>query len=162
MAVYLGSNKVAGSGTNADVSFARVSKTDTVSLTSETTLQNLTRISEMGDYVCDTTNHRIIIKNTTLVQVSGKICGNGYASIFTKLIEAETGNHIIAGGERRTIVQFAGNNYWSIGLPTITVELDPSKTYYLSLSASPYNTDSFHLNSGFEGNSTWFSALKIK
>ena len=114
-----------------------------------------------GDFTADISNNRIIIKNTTLLEVSGLTCGNGYA-LIVYCVDDINGNKIEDNTGRQTLVQFAGNGYWQVSLPNKVYELDPTKEYYLTLYASGYNGSTFSINNGFSKYGTWLQAKKIK
>lgn len=115
---------------------------------------------EYGDYKADTENWRLEIKNTTLVEVTGVVSGNGYASCLFYLYD-DTNTIINSLRSNGILVQFAGNGYWQVPMPSIVFELDPTKTYYIKLFAQGYNSQNFDLNNGFGKNGTWMAAKKI-
>lgn len=130
--------------------------------TSETTVTGWEDPISYGDFTADISNNRIIIKNTTLLEVSGLTCGNGYA-IIKYNVDDTNGNEIEGNNAgRQTLVQFAGNGYWQVSLPNKVYELDPTKKYYLTLRANAYNGDTFCMNNGFGKYGTWLQAKKLK
>lgn len=117
----------------------------------------------IGDYVADTNNNRIIIKNTTFVEVGGYTAGCGNGSVEYSLKESSEETSLLGNGgwlifQGNTI----GNGYWAMPLKTCIVELDPTKIYYLKLMASGYNDQNFAMNNGFGKNATNIYAKKLK
>lgn len=117
----------------------------------------------IGDYVADVANNRIIIKNTTLVEVGGNTAGSGDGSIKYSLKES-SGDTSLLGNEGWFIFQGndVGSGYWAMSLKTCIVELDPTKIYYLQLTASGYNEQTFAMNNGFGKFATNIYARKLK
>lgn len=116
-----------------------------------------------GEYEANASRGELVIKNTELIQLSGKIAGLGYA-VVEYLVNDSSGNSAIINSETgnpRALYQFGGNKYWSTSLPTMYLSLDVNKTYYIKLRISGYN-ETFSLNTGFGKYATWISALKIK
>lgn len=132
---------------------------DTV-ISGSTLITGFDNAQNYGDYVADTTNSRLIIKNTSLVQLCALASGLGSAGV-SYVIYDSNGNEIDTTPSKNMLIQPAGNAYWQIPLPTVTIELDPTKTYYIYLKAGPYNVTDFHLNGGFGAGGTWISATKI-
>lgn len=129
-------------------------------ITEETKITGFKNAINYGYYTADITNSRLEIKNTTLCQLSGLVCGLGSNRCYYKIFDSE-GTELDLDLEIKTLYQFGGNGYWQAPLPTITVELDPTKTYYIYLYCNKYNADSFLLNAGFGSNGTWIGATKI-
>lgn len=149
-------------GTN-DVSFASmVTNFSNKSITAnDTRITGFTDAVSHGDYTASTSDNQLIIKNTSLCQISGATCGNGFSWLRLIIYEAsnESSNNRIVS---MLLSQPGGNGYWALALPTATVSLDPNKTYYLRMLAAPYNNSTFRMNDGFGNAYTWMSALKIK
>lgn len=117
-------------------------------------------VMSYGDYTADSTTGRLIIKNTRLVQLHGLISGS--SSALAKFLLYDENNNLIDGSvEGRILYQPAGNGYWQIPLSPRIFELDPNKTYYVTLEVGVYNADRFYMNNGFGTNGTWISAEKI-
>ena len=116
----------------------------------------------IGDYVADVANNRIIIENTTLVEVGGNTAGSGNGSIRYSLKESIGGTSLIRN-DGWFIFQGGnvGSGYWSMPLKTCIVKLDPTKIYYLQLTASGYNEPIFSMNNGFGKFATNIYAKKI-
>lgn len=114
-----------------------------------------------GDYSCDIANNRLIIKNTSIVELGGWISGNGYAAAQLRIYNLATDEEITYNSPNWTVIQFAGNGFWSTTLPHIIQDLDNTQTYYVILLVQPYNTDSFALNDGFSNRGTYIYAKKI-
>lgn len=129
-------------------------------ISGSTLITGFNNAQNYGDYVADTTNSRLIIKNTSLVQLCASASGLGSAGV-SYVIYDSNGNEIDTTPSKNMLIQPAGNAYWQIPLPTVTIELDPTKTYYIYLKTGPYNVTDFHLNGGFGAGGTWISATKI-
>ena len=131
--------------------------------TSETTVTGWEDPISYGDLTADISKNRIIIKNTTLLEVSGNTAGCLNASIRYSLKESNGGNSLL-GNEGWLLFQGSGigNNYWSLPLKTCIVELDPSKIYYLQLLANGYRNDNFEMNNGFGKYATFIQAKKLE
>lgn len=147
------------------ISFAQmITNFDSRSYTYTGWLQKVTgwtKYTELGDYQVDTTNSRIIIENTTLLEIFGSTGGNGYGEITYDIVDTD-GNSMLTDYSTKMLYQFGGNYFWRANLQTCIVQLDPTKTYYLSLYAKGYNNKNFVMNDGFGASSTWLSALKLK
>lgn len=114
-----------------------------------------------GDYSCDITNNRLIIKNTSIIEIGGWISGNDYAAAQLRIYNLTTNEEITYSCPNWTVIQFAGNGFWSTTLPHMIQELDNTQTYYVILLVQPYNTDDFSLNDGFTKKGTFIYAKKI-
>ena len=112
---------------------------------------------ELGDYECDTLNNRLIIKNTSLCHIAGAIAGNGYLWTRIRVFEDGVSEQINEWG---VLIQTYGNGYFCTPLQSPDVQLNPEKTYYVTLDISGYH-QSFNLNAGFGPRATWISARKI-
>ena len=112
---------------------------------------------EYGDYETDIINNQLIVRNTTICQISGALAGNGYVWARVRISEADTDTQIEDIG---VLMQPSGNEYFTIPLQTMDLLLDPEKTYYVRLIIGAYRKD-FNLNSGFGSDATWISARKI-
>jgi hypothetical protein len=112
---------------------------------------------EFGDYEVDTTNNRLVIKNTKIVEISGTTSGSGYGIAQIAVLNED--ERILYFS--KNLFQFGGNGYWSCPLATSLVELDPAKTYYVILEAGGYNQN-FSMNNGFGAGFTNIQAKKIK
>lgn len=112
-----------------------------------------------GDYLADVENGRLIIKNTSIVRLTGSIAGKGYAWAGYGIYEVDGTPVTVA--RPYILYQFEGNGYWQAPLQTVDVELEPTKEYYVILNAHAYNNEEFAMNNGFSNNATWISALKI-
>lgn len=112
---------------------------------------------EFGDYECDVINNRLVVRNTTLCQLSGAFGGNGFAWARINVYEQVSNTNLYSLG---TLVQPAGNKFHLSPLQTQDIVLDPTKAYYVELYVSGYN-EAFTLNSGFATDVTWISARKI-
>lgn len=115
-----------------------------------------------GDIVADTSNNRIVIKNTKLLEISGYTSGCLNACLFYKLKEKGTDNDLLSGAGTLFQGSGVGNNYWALPLKVFTVELEPTKTYYLQLAAKGYNGQPFEMNNGFGKYATSIQAKKLK
>lgn len=115
-----------------------------------------------GDITADTSNNRIVIKNTKLLEISGYTGGCLNAWIYYILKEKDTDNDLLSGAGTLFQGSGVGNNYWALPLKVFTVELDTSKIYYLQLSARGYNGKSFDMNNGFGKYATKIQAKKLK
>ena len=146
------------------VSFASMhTNFGTKEFASETTVTGWEDPISYGDFTADISNNRIIIKNTTLVEVGGNTAGSGNGSIQYSLKESSGGTSLIgSGGWFIFQGSGVGNNYWSLPLKTCIVELDPSKIYYLQLIANGYRGQYFDMNNGFGKYATCIQAKKIK
>lgn len=130
-------------------------------ITEETTIEGWEGAVNIGDYIADTVNNRLIIKNTELLQLSGMICGIGNATIDFVIKESD-GTKIGEVGTFRTLVT-CGSDYWSANLKNVLVPLDKTKIYHITLVANKYGTDKeFSMNNGFGKYGTEMAALKIK
>ena len=131
--------------------------------TSETTVTGWEDPISYGDFTADISNNRIIIKNTTLLEVSGYTAGALNAIVEYSLKENSGGSSLL-GAEGRFLFQGdgVGNGYWALPLRTCIVELDPSKIYYLQLIANGYHGQYFDMNNGFGKYATCIQAKKIK
>lgn len=112
---------------------------------------------EYGDYKIDPSNNRLIIKNTTICELSGAWGGVDYAWARLNVMDGDTELESFP-----VLVQAAGNGYWFSPLHTVLIELDPTKTYYITMTIAAYNVNSFTLNAGFGHSATWIGAKKIK
>ena len=126
----------------------------------DTWIKGFTNAVSYGDYSASTSGNQLVVKNTTLCQISGSTCGRGAGWIRLIVVESSNTNEWI--DQTMILSQPSGNTYWSAPIPMKIVKLDPSKTYYIRIIAAPYNNDEFSMNSGFSSDNTWFSALKIK
>ena len=116
----------------------------------------------IGDYVADVANNRIIIENTTLVEVGGNTAGSGNGNIQYSLKESIGGTSLIrSNGWLLFQGGNVGSGYWAMPLKTCIVKLDPTKIYYLQLTASGYNEQNFSMNNGFGKFATTIYAKKI-
>lgn len=130
-------------------------------ITEETTIEGWEGAVNIGDYIADTVNNRLIIKNTELLHLSGMICGIGNATIDF-VIEESDGTKIGQIATFRTLVT-CGSNYWSTNLKNVLVPLDKTKIYHITLVADKYGTDQeFCINNGFGKYGTEMAVLKIK
>lgn len=112
---------------------------------------------EYGDYETDIINNQLIVRNTTICQISGALAGNGYVWARVRVYEADTETQIEDMG---VLMQPSGNEYFTIPLQTMDLQLNPEKTYYIRLMIGAYRKD-FNLNDGFGSDATWISARKI-
>lgn len=117
----------------------------------------------IGDFIADKNNNRLVIKNASLIQLHGMVGGDGGATADFRVYESTDSSLEIDGtNEKQVLYQFGGNGYWHAPLVPMIYQLEPSKTYYVYLYVAPYNTTKFGLNNGFGSNCTWISATKIK
>ena len=117
----------------------------------------------IGDYSYDTSQNGMIIKNTSVLELSGNIAGLGYMWAEWKMyeVEGETLTEISFNVNSKVLYQFTGNGYWSAPLANTIVRLDSTKTYIVKLYAIPYNSIEFRLNDGFGSKGTFICAKKI-
>lgn len=142
-------------------SFCRMSTNFEIkTITENTKIEGFRYAQNFGDYIADVDNSRLVIKNTTLCQLNGLICGHGYTKSHYGFFDSD-GNQVITDSRRDVLYQFAGNSYFQAPLPTLTIELDPNKTYYIYLYVDTYGSETFSLNNGFGADGTWISATKI-
>ena len=112
-----------------------------------------------GDYVADVTNSRLIITNSTVIEVSGASCGSGNAAI--EYVVTDSNNVAVTQLNSTALIDY-GDKYWASSLKNVIYILDPTKTYYIQLKADVYSpTTTFAMNNGFNKKSTWISAKKI-
>lgn len=128
------------------------------SYTSVSAVEGWDKVFEFGDYKVE--ENQIVIKNTTLLQLSGTISGSGGVILFYNIID-EKDNEVIDEPIRKMLYQFNGNGYFMAPLSNMIFELDPSKTYRVGLSVGNYYSDEFSLNNGFGKNGTQLQAKKI-
>lgn len=129
-------------------------------ITNNTKIEGFKNAMSYGDYIADVKKSRLVIKNTKLCQLAGLVCGIGNNRCCYGIFDAD-GNEVIIDVGRNVLYQFGGNGYFQAPLPTLTIELNPSKTYYIFLYAVAYNSNEFLLNAGFGADGTWISATKI-
>lgn len=129
-------------------------------ITSNTKIEGFKSAMSYGDYIADITNSRLIIKNTKLLQLTGLVSGIGNNRCYYGIFDTD-GNEVIIDVGRNVLYQFGGNGYFQAPLSTLTIELNPVKTYYIYLYAVAYNSNEFLLNAGFGADGTWISATKI-
>ena len=148
--------------TSGEVSFASMTTAFTMKSISGDSIQitDFTDGINYGDYTANVTDSYLVIKNTTLCQIGGNTCGQGYGWVRLNLFDAST--DIELATPSMMLAQYGGNGYWSAPLPTRVFELDPEKTYYLKMYAAPYSGSTFNMNNGFGNSNTWMYALKIK
>lgn len=131
-------------------------------ITTETTISNFSRTITVGDYGYDSTNKGIIIRNSTVVKLSGKISGFNGVSTSWYLYNRSDMSKIDIGSRGYTIFINSGNGAVSGALaPLILSDLDPTKEYVLRLSVSPYQSSAFNLNDGFDTDATYITAEKV-
>lgn len=145
-----------------DVSFASMTTNFTTKhiTANDTRITGFTNAISYGDYEASTSNNQLVIRNTTLCQISGSVCGNGYGWLRLIIYNADDEEDNMTA--TMVLTQFGGNEYWAAAVPTVIIKLDPEKTYYLRMIAAPYNGSEFAMNSGFGASNTWMTALKIK
>lgn len=119
---------------------------------------------ENGDLGAYPSRNRLEIKNTSLVVLMGKTCGQYGMSAYFKITDS-AGNNIFTNNQQTDLlIQPSGNKFWSEPLPTTLVVLDPAKTYYVTLWASSYDSGTVgtaYMNNGFGKNGTWMAAIKL-
>lgn len=131
-------------------------------ITTETTLSNFSRTVTVGDYGYDSTNKGIIIRNSTVVKLSGKISGFNGVSTSWYLCNRSDMSKIDIGSRGYTIFINSGNGAVSGALAPLTLsDLDPTKEYVIRLSVSPYQSSAFNLNDGFDTDATYITAEKV-
>lgn len=118
-----------------------------------------------GDLGAYPSRNRLEIKNTSLVVLMGKTCGQYGMVAYLELRDSDD-NLVLGNNQQGSIlVQPTGNQFWSQSLPTMLVKLDSTKTYYVTLRASGYNgSDTYgtaYMNNGFGKNGTWMAAIKL-
>lgn len=117
----------------------------------------------VGGFVADISIGKLLIpKGTKAIEVSGMICGYGYAKVYFGISDKD-GNAPpnFEWQETGVLFQGDGNLYWKLALPTKIVELDEKKSYEIVLSIGGYNEKHFEINAGF-GNNSWIQAKKIR
>lgn len=120
-------------------------------------------VTNIGDYSYDTSQNGMIIKNTSVLELTGKIAGLGHASAewYIYEVDGETLTNTSFDVDNKVVYQFAGNGYMSAPLANTITNLDSTKTYMIKLYVSPYNTTEFQLNNGFGAKGTFICAKKI-
>lgn len=118
-----------------------------------------------GDLGAYPSRNRLEIKNTSLVALMGKTCGQYGMVAYLELRDSDD-NLILGNNQQGSIlVQPTGNQFWSQSLPTMLVKLDSTKTYYVTLWANGYNDGNTYgtayMNNGFGKNGTWMAAVKL-
>lgn len=133
-------------------------------ITNEVQITGWENWQENGDLGAYPSRNRLEIKNTSLVVLMGKTCGQYGMVAYLELRDSD--NNLILGNNQQgsILVQPTGNQYWSQSLPTMLVVLDPAKTYYVTLWAKSYDSGTVgtaYMNNGFGKNGTWIAAVKL-
>lgn len=132
---------------------------NTINITTNQTITSWENPINYGDYVADITNSRLTITNSTIIEVSGASCGNGSASI--EYVVTDSNNNVVTQLSSRTLINY-GDKYWASSLKKVVYILEPTKTYYIQLTANVYAPSTrFLMNNGFNKEGTWISAKKI-
>ena len=117
-----------------------------------------------GDLGAYPSRNRLEIKNTSLLLLMGKSSGQYGMSVYF-VIKDSDGNSVFTNNQQGDLlIQPSGNDFWSESLPTMLVVLDSTKTYYVTLWASSYDSGSVgtaYMNNGFGKNGTWMAAIKL-
>ena len=113
---------------------------------------------QVGDYVCDVANGRIIVRNTEILETSGLTGGQGPA--WNGIVVRDENEQNIGEGNSYRVLNI-NNGYWSLPFPTSQYYLDKTKTYYVYLFCRAYNSE-FILNGGMGDKGTTITARKIK
>lgn len=129
--------------------------------TDTTTVVGWTSPISVGDYIADTTNNCLIIKNTSILQLGGLLSGSGYAWGRFIVIDTSTNEELAINYYNGVLYQFGGNGFWSAPLAPLITQLDKTKEYKVQLRISAYNS-TFSMNSGFSESGTYMWAKKIK
>lgn len=113
---------------------------------------------QVGDYVCDVANGRIIVRNTEILETSGLTGGQGPA--WNGIVVRDENEQNIGEGNSYRVLNI-DNGYWSLPFPTSQYYLDKTKTYYVYLFCRAYNSE-FILNGGMGDAGSTITARKIK
>lgn len=115
------------------------------------------KVIEEGDFVCEPEYGRILIPagSAKNVEIFAHSAGGSYASIDLRLTN---GTKV---WENRTIIQSAGNTYWSGPIANMIIQIeDTTKDSYLEMYAGGYNS-TFSMNEGFGSEATFMGARKL-
>lgn len=113
---------------------------------------------QMGDYVSDIENDRIIVRNTEILAVTGNVGGRGPA--WNRINVRDEEDNAVEPGNANSIL-CTETGYWCFPFPTSYYQLDKTKTYYVYLYCVGYN-ETFQLNYGIGDKGTVITAIKIK
>jgi hypothetical protein len=118
---------------------------------------------QYGDYKADTVLGRLVITNTTLCEVTGAASGYGDFKIKYRLTEKwDNANYseliqsdYSVGASFRVETKSSGATdfTWNLPLPSKVYKLDPTKTYYIYLTAGKYD--------GIMSRSAWLNSAEI-
>lgn len=128
--------------------------------TDRTTIEGWTSPINVGDYIADTTNNCLIIKNTSILQLGGLLAGSGYAWARFELTDTTNNEEVSLDYNNGVLYQFGGNGYWASPLPPLVTKLDKTKIYKVKLSIAGYGAN-YAMNRGFDENGTYMWAKKI-
>ena len=110
---------------------------------------------EVGDYYIE--DNDIVVSNTTVLEMSSVLAGYGAVNANIQVYTEDTYYSSSSG----CLLEGYGRGYFRIKGETFTLQLDPTKTYRVSLWASGYNDKKFEMNNGFGDKSTQLFVRKI-